>query len=57
MIKPKCDKCGLELEDFGGLAFSPPVKFSETSTVVKLHLCKTCWEEFLSWLKTPRPSH
>jgi len=24
MIAPKCDKCGQELEEMGGLVFSPP---------------------------------
>jgi hypothetical protein len=23
-IKPKCDKCGKELKEFGGILFSPP---------------------------------
>lgn len=43
-IKPVCDKCGNELEDFGGILLSPP---DENSRVDKLHLCKTCYQEVI----------
>lgn len=42
-IKPKCDKCGDELVDFGAILFSPP---DEESTVKKFHICKSCYETY-----------
>ncbi|MCB9822646.1 hypothetical protein H6800_00035 [Candidatus Nomurabacteria bacterium] len=47
-IKPKCDMCGNELTEFGGILLSPP---SEDSTVVKSHLCVTCYEQIAQKLK------
>lgn len=44
-IKPVCDKCKKELDDFGALLFSPP---NEESLVKKFHLCKACFEELKS---------
>ena len=41
MIKPICDKCKKELEDFGALVFSPP----EGQDVKKYHICKDCFKE------------
>ena len=41
-IKPICDKCKQELEDFGALLFSPP---NSENNVKKFHLCKNCYEE------------
>jgi len=41
-INPKCDKCGSELREFGGLVFSPP---NEHGVVRKWHLCKECYKE------------
>lgn len=43
-IKPKCDSCGNELTDFGGILFSPP---NEKSEVKKLHLCKKCYAKIV----------
>lgn len=40
-IKPKCDKCGKELEEFGGILLSPP---DAENTVKKFHLCPSCYE-------------
>jgi hypothetical protein len=40
-IKPVCDKCGIELEDFGAILFSPP----KGKIVSKFHLCKKCYSE------------
>jgi len=40
-IKPVCDKCGKELDDFGGILFSPP----KGNIVEKYHLCKACYKE------------
>lgn len=41
-IKPKCDKCGEELKDFGAILFSPPDK---NSTVKKFHVCVGCYKK------------
>jgi len=41
-IKPICDFCKKELEDFGGLVFSPPNSKQE---VKKLHICQKCYKE------------
>ena len=42
-IKPVCDMCKKELDDFGGLLFSPP----KGNDVKKYHLCKSCFEEII----------
>lgn len=44
-IKPICDRCKKELEDFGAILFSPP---DEDNKVEKLHLCRACYEEIVS---------
>ena len=41
-IKPICDKCGSELNTFGGILLSPP---DEDNKVKKLHLCVECYQE------------
>ncbi len=41
-IKPTCDKCKNELDDFGGILLSPP---DIDCKVNKYHLCKKCYEE------------
>jgi hypothetical protein len=43
-IKPICDKCKKELDDFGGILFSPP---DENNKVEKFHLCRACYEEII----------
>ena len=40
-IKPKCDKCKIELKEFGGILLSPPNK----NIVKKFHLCRKCYHE------------
>jgi hypothetical protein len=40
-INPKCDKCGLELSEFGGILLSPP---NTENKVRKFHLCKSCYQ-------------
>ena len=40
-IKPICDKCKKELDDFGAILFSPP----EGHNVKKFHICKTCYNQ------------
>lgn len=42
-IQPTCDKCKMGLTDFGAILLSPP---SETNTVKKFHICKTCYTEY-----------
>lgn len=41
-ITPSCDKCGKELSEFGGLAFSPP---DDDGKVSKYHICRQCFSE------------
>jgi len=42
MIKPTCDKCKKELEEFGGILLSPP---DNDRKVKKYHLCKNCYQK------------
>lgn len=39
-IVVNCDLCDRQLEEQGGLAFSPP---NDSSEVKKCHLCVNCW--------------
>lgn len=48
MIKPVCDKCKKELDEFGAILFSPP---DEKSFVKKWHLCKECYNDLEKELK------
>ncbi|MCX6717922.1 MAG: hypothetical protein NTU76_04610 [Candidatus Taylorbacteria bacterium] len=41
-IKPKCDKCNKELEEFGGILLSPP---DNDRRVIKYHLCINCYKK------------
>ena len=43
-IKPTCNKCKKELEDFGGILLSPP---DSDEMVKKYHLCKECYEKLI----------
>lgn len=57
MIKPICDvaKCKNELEEKGGLLFSPPIKAvnklfdlnDEVDVTRKFHICKSCYENII----------
>jgi len=47
-IKPTCDKCGMELAEFGAILLSPP---DEKNMVRKFHLCKECYGEISNDLK------
>ena len=42
MIKPKCDVCSLELQDFGAILLSPP---DISGKVDKYHICKDCYKK------------
>ena len=44
MIKPVCDNCMHELNEFGGLLFSPPDVNDRT---IKWHLCVDCYSEIV----------
>lgn len=44
-IKPHCDRCKKELNEFGAILLSPPNMQNE---VQKYHLCKTCYELILN---------
>ena len=52
-IQPICDFCHKELEDFGGLVFSPPTQgaLDVNQSVEKLHICKTCFTSMRSILE------
>ena len=41
-IKPTCDRCKKELNDFGAILFSPPNK---ENSVKKFHICKDCYNK------------
>lgn len=41
-IKPVCDKCGNELEEFGAIILSPP---DSENKVKKYHFCKSCFNK------------
>ena len=47
-IKPKCDKCQNELQDYGAILLSPPDK---NRKVIKYHLCKLCYKEIIKIFK------
>lgn len=55
MINPRCDFCGHDLFDFGGLLFSPPNK---DSVVKKYHVCTKCFEgiEQKKYIRRRKPS-
>lgn len=38
-IKPRCDRCGQELSEFGGILLSPP----DQKNNKKFHLCNACY--------------
>jgi len=42
MIKPICDYCQKELDEFGGLLLSPP---DESNKCQKFHICKLCYQK------------
>jgi uncharacterized protein with PIN domain len=42
-INPKCDKCKIELVEFGAILLSPP---DEKGNVKKFHICKECYKQF-----------
>ena len=43
-IKPVCDRCGRELDEFGALLLSPP---TSGNMVRKYHLCKSCYNSII----------
>lgn len=43
VINPICDKCKIELEDYGAILLSPP---DENNKVTKFHICKECYKTF-----------
>lgn len=46
MIKPKCDICKQELQDYGAILFSPP-EDEEAWKVRKIHICKECYNKII----------
>lgn len=52
MIKPICDKCKREMQDFGGLLFSPPkTLISGSQNVTKQHVCVDCFSSLSECMK------
>jgi hypothetical protein len=47
-IKPACDKCKKELNEFGAILLSPP---DRENNVKKFHICKKCYEEISKELR------
>jgi hypothetical protein len=47
-IKPICDKCKKELDEFGAILLSPP---DSENMVRKYHLCKECYDEISETIK------
>jgi len=47
-IKPKCNICKEELQDYGAILFSPPDK---KSTVKKYHICLKCFKKIKKLFK------
>ncbi len=43
-MKIKCSWCEKILKEQGGLLFSPPTL---EGVVIKIHLCKKCWEKLI----------
>ncbi len=48
MIKPICNKCKKELDDFGAILLSPP---NEDGNVKKIHICKECYNKIIEEYK------
>ena len=49
MIRPLCFKCTKEINDFGGILFSPPssgttFRYNNSNIVDKFHLCIDCYD-------------
>ena len=49
MLDLTCDMCHRNLDEPGGLIFSPPV--DEAWIVEKYHVCAFCWPEIVALLK------
>lgn len=52
-IKVFCVKCGKELDEPGGLLFSPLLKKLRRTvfSVEKLHVCYDCWIKLEKWMR------
>lgn len=46
----QCYKCKKELEDFGGLLFSPPIHKIDPMNVTKIHLCSKCYGRVIKFI-------
>jgi len=47
-IKPICDFCNQELDEFGAILLSPPDK---ENNVKKYHICHKCYKEISEKIK------
>ncbi len=45
MIKPICDSCNMELQEFGAILFSPQ---DSDNNVKKFHICRDCYQKIIS---------
>lgn len=53
MLELQCDICKRNLQEPGGLIFSPPT--TESWVVQKYHVCTECWPEVVSLLEKQMP--
>jgi hypothetical protein len=49
MLELRCDICRKQLQEPGGLLFSPPVK--DGWVVEKYHVCVDCWPRVAAMVK------
>lgn len=47
-IRPHCNKCKKELDNFGAILFGPP---DSKDVVKKFHLCKKCYLKMIKGFK------
>ena len=55
MLELRCDICKVNLQEPGGLIFSPPT--TESWVVQKYHVCTECWPEVVALLHKQLPDH
>lgn len=50
MIEVECEICSKDMDEPGGLLFSPPMGCDDTYMVNKYHLCQKHYSELMSWV-------
>jgi hypothetical protein len=55
-IKPICDKCNQELNEPGGISWSPPIYINSLERPVydKYHICVKCWKDLIKWISNKK---